>query len=98
VITERTGCVTWPAEKSTSAFSIAGINSAIRKCFRTCCSSRKSGVRIPFIISYEGHQGHEVLRYLVSVVSFVRGRSIPSRSSLEGVISAVVDSYFESRT
>jgi hypothetical protein len=62
MITERTGCVTLPAEKSISAFSIAGINPAIRKCFRTCSSSRKSGACIPFIISHEGHKGHEVLR------------------------------------
>src|SRR6266516_7145324 len=43
VMTERTGCLTLPAEKSMSAFSIAGIKSSIRKCRRTCSSSRCNG-------------------------------------------------------
>src|SRR5437588_7427327 len=45
VMIERTGCVTFPAEKSISACFIAGIKSLMRKYSRTCCSSRKIGIR-----------------------------------------------------
>jgi threonine dehydratase len=43
LMTERTGCVTFPAENSASAFSIAGIKSRMRRCCRTCCSVIKTG-------------------------------------------------------